>query len=146
MGRGFAALDAGQARGSVFFPEEGDEVILGFLHDDPRQAVILGSVHSPKQKPPWEPAKENLVKGNVTKTGLKLTFDDTQDKSAITIETPAGNKILLLDETKSIQLTDANANTIVLDDKGIHFKSVKDIDIAAPDGNITLTAGAVEVK
>ena len=141
-----AALDAGQARGSVFFPEEGDEVILGFLHDDPRQAVILGSVHSPKQKPPWEPEKENLVKGIVTKTGLKLTFDDTQDKSAIAIETPAGNKILLLDETKSIQLTDANANTIVLDDKGIHFKSVKDIDIAAPDGNITLTAGAVEVK
>lgn len=41
-----ATLDAGENRGSFFRPEMGDEVVLGFLNDDPRDPVILGMLNS----------------------------------------------------------------------------------------------------
>jgi Rhs element Vgr protein len=34
--------DAGAGRGFVFRPEVGDEVVIGFLNDDPRQPLIMG--------------------------------------------------------------------------------------------------------
>ena len=47
-----ASLDAGDQRGFFFRPEVGDEVVLGFLDDDPRQAVILGMLHSSAKAAP----------------------------------------------------------------------------------------------
>ncbi|TNF43639.1 MAG: type VI secretion system tip protein VgrG, partial [Cytophagales bacterium] len=43
-----ATLDAGGegVRGAVFYPEIGDEVIVGFINEDPRQPIILGSLFS----------------------------------------------------------------------------------------------------
>jgi Rhs element Vgr protein len=41
-----STLDAGKERGSFFLPEVGDEVIVGFINDDPRDAIVLGMVHS----------------------------------------------------------------------------------------------------
>lgn len=39
-----STLDAGKERGSFFLPEIGDEVIVGFINDDPRDAVVLGMI------------------------------------------------------------------------------------------------------
>jgi Rhs element Vgr protein len=41
-----ATLDAGKERGTFFRPEINDEVVVGFLSDDPRYPVILGMCHS----------------------------------------------------------------------------------------------------
>jgi len=41
-----STLDAGKQRGTFFRPEIGDEVIVGFLNDDPRYPVVLGMVNS----------------------------------------------------------------------------------------------------
>ena len=49
-----ASLDAGAKRGFFFRPEVGDEVVLGFLNDDPRQAVILGMLHSSANPAPLQ--------------------------------------------------------------------------------------------
>ena len=37
--------DAGENRGSFWRPEIGDEVVLGFLNSDPRDAIILGMLN-----------------------------------------------------------------------------------------------------
>ena len=47
-----ASPDAGKERGFFFRPEPGDEVVVGFLNDDPRQPVILGALYSSKNAPP----------------------------------------------------------------------------------------------
>jgi len=44
--------DGGNERGICFFPEVGDEVVLGFLNDDPRHPVILGALYSSVHAPP----------------------------------------------------------------------------------------------
>jgi Rhs element Vgr protein len=56
-----ATLDAGPERGSYFRPQTNDEVILGFLNDDPREPIILGYVHSKdNNKSPLPETKGNL--------------------------------------------------------------------------------------
>jgi Rhs element Vgr protein len=124
-----ATLDAGNARGTYFRPEIGDEVIIGFLNDDPCHAVILGMCHS-SAKPAPEPAKDdNHKKGYVSREKLKLSFDD--EKKIIGIETPAGNKITLSEDAKGITLKDQNNNKIIMSDSGIIIESAKDLILKA---------------
>ena len=130
--------------GYYFYPDVGDEVILSFVNNDPRFAVIIGSLYSKKNKPPFTPENTNKDKAIVTKNKLKLTFEDV--KKIITIETPGGQKVTLDDEGKSLKLEDQNNNSVLLDDKGITFDSGKDL-ILKSSGKITLTSGAVtEIK
>ncbi|SJZ92588.1 type VI secretion system tip protein VgrG [Sediminibacterium ginsengisoli] len=124
--------------GSGFWPEVGDEVIVGFLDNDPRYPVVLGSVYSDKNKSPNPPADENnYIKSLTTKTKMKLSFDD--EKKVIVIETPGGNKITISDEDKSIEIKDQNSNTIKMSSSGIDLDSGKDINIKAT-GSININA------
>ena len=142
-------MDAGKKRGSFFYPEIGDEVILGFMNDDPREPVILGMLYSKNAdgKPPIEPTEDNFIKGIYTKEKLKLVFDD--EKKTVTIETPGGNKIFIADDDDSvITLTDSNNNKIEMTKDGIDITSGKDIkmkatgDITIEGVNITISADA----
>ena len=55
--------------GFVFYPEVGDEVVLGFFDDDPTYPVILGSLYSSKRKITTEeahdPADPNVFQGHL---------------------------------------------------------------------------------
>ena len=123
--------------GAVFLPEIGDEVILGYLNDDPANAVILGSAYSPKRKPAVPFDRENDIKAILTRTKLSLTFDEAA--KAITLATPAGNKVVLSDEAKSIEMQDEAGNTVELSPSGIRLSSPSDIAIDAK-GKISITA------
>jgi len=133
-----ATMDAGKKRGSFFFPEIGDEVILGFMNDDPREPVILGMLYSKNAdgKPPIEPTEDNYIKGIYTKSEVKLVFDD--EKQTVTIETPGGNKVFIADKDDAvITLTDSNNNKIEMTKDGIAITSGKDLKIKAT-GDITV--------
>lgn len=130
--------------GSFFLPEIGDEVALGFFDNDPRYPVILGSVYSSKNKPPYTAESTNKIKAIVTKTKMKLEFDE--EKKIITLVTPGANTIIISDDGKSIELKDQNSNSVKLNTDGITLDSAKDINITAK-GNITLDAvGKVSVS
>ncbi len=139
-----ATLDAGKERGTFFRPEIGDEVVVGFLGDDPRCPVVLGMCHS-SAKPAPEPAKDtNHHKGYVSREKMKLTFDD--EKKIILFETPGGNRLTLSEEKKGIIIEDQNGNKITLDDSGIKLESFKELmlkastDMNAEGLNISLKA------
>jgi len=123
--------------GAFFMPEVGDEVIVGFLNQDPRFSVILGSLYSSKNKPfsGLEPNEKNSIKAIVSKSGIYIQFDD--EKKVLTIETPNKNTVELSDEDKQISLKDQNGNSIVLSESGIEIKSSKNISISA-DENVTV--------
>lgn len=128
---------ASEGIGAFFVPEIGDEVVLGYFNNDPSNPVILGSLYSSKRKPPYELTADNFKKAIVTKSKLKLEFDD--DKKIITIITPGNNKIVLSDEDKSILLQDQNNNQVKLSPDGILLDSPKDITISAK-GKISISA------
>jgi len=122
-------LDAGKQRGTYFRPEIGDEVVVGFLNDDPRHPVVLGMCHSSAKPAPEAAKDDNHLKGYVSREKLRLNFDD--QKKIIGLETPGGNKLTLSEDAKGISLEDQNGNRITLDDSGITIESVKDLSIKA---------------
>jgi uncharacterized protein involved in type VI secretion and phage assembly len=124
-----AAPEAGKNRGLFFWPEPGDEVILGFLNDDPRQPVILGALYSSANTPPGPPTEANAQKGLVTKGGTKLLFDD--EKKLVSLATPNGSSIVLDEDKKIVEIKDANSNVLRLTADGIILESGKDLTITA---------------
>ncbi|MBR9919214.1 MAG: hypothetical protein GYB31_00135 [Bacteroidetes bacterium] len=135
---------ATSGKGAFFIPEMGDEVALGFLNDDPRNPVILGMLYSGKNAPPYSVDEKNSIKAIVTKSDLKIEFDD--DQKILTTQTPAGNKMIFSDKDKSITIQDQNGNKIKMDPSGISIKSAKDVTIEAL-GDISLKANkAVSAK
>jgi Rhs element Vgr protein len=137
-----ATLDAGQERGTFFRPEIGDEVVVGFLADDPRHPVVLGMLHS-SAKPAPEPATDNNdTKGYVSRAKMRLHFDD--DKKIMQWETPAGNKMVLSEDETSILIQDQNGNKILLDDSGITIESTGDLILKA-SGDISMEGANVDI-
>lgn len=138
--------DAGDQRGIFFYPEPGDEVVLGFLNDDPREAVMLGSLYS-SARPAVVPANEldenNHIKGIFTREGIEMRFDD--EHKILSIKTIDDQKIILNGNDKTITLEDGNNNRIILNDSGIQLKSGGDIKIEA-SGKVEIKGAQVEVK
>ncbi|MEW7289062.1 type VI secretion system tip protein VgrG [Aquimarina sp. 2304DJ70-9] len=138
-----ATLDAGTGsvnggRGSFFLPEIEDEVIVGFLNDDPREAVILGMLNSSAKPAPITAQDDNHEKGFVTRSELRVYFND--DTKTIVIDTPAGNSIKLDEDSTSITIEDQNGNVTKMNSSGIETKSPGDIKIEAT-GSLNIKAG-----
>ena len=139
-----ATLEAGDGRGTFFRPEIDDEVVVGFLSDDPRHPVVLGVCHS-SAKPAPEPGKDdNHRKGYVSREKMQFIFDD--EKKSIVLETPGGNKVTLSEENEGIVIEDQNNNKITLDTSGVMIESSKNLtlkaanDIKIEGANVNVTA------
>jgi Rhs element Vgr protein len=127
-----ATLDAGNNRGVYFRPQKEDEVVLGFLNDDPREAIILGYLHSKDKKTSPLPEKDSEQQyGFVTQEGLKLIFDDTNKKMTLRVPASGGDKTIIIDGSGSLEMKDENQNTITMGTGGITIQ-------AGPGKNLTL--------
>jgi len=118
----WASPYAGKNRGMFFKPEQDDEVVLGFFNDDPRHAVILGSMYSQSREP------HNIFKN-----------DKTGDNKGIV--TKYGNQFLLVDKDNA-ELGDIFNNLIRLSKEGIEIET-NEVNITATESvNITATESA----
>jgi Rhs element Vgr protein len=125
--------------GSFFFPEVGDEVVLGFLNDDPRYPIILGSMYNSNSKvAPYTPDENNSIKAIITNSQLKLIFDD--ENKVVTIITPNENQMVWSDKDQSITIQDQNENSIEMSSSGITIKSASSMTLQAAE-SITMKAG-----
>lgn len=139
-----ALLDAGENRGTFFRPEIGDEVVLGFLNADPRDPIVLGSLHSSKKASPIEPKDDNDEKGIITRSGMKLLFNDKDN--IIHVQTADDkNKIRLDNKESGIFVEDEHGNIIEMTSKGISISSASDIILKAK-GDISMEAENIEGK
>ncbi len=132
-----AAMTASDGFGHVFLPEIGDEVVLGFLNDDPAFPVVLGALYSSKHAPPYTFQDGNNTKAVVSRANLRLIFDE--EKKAISLVTPAGNTLVLDDNATSVSLKDQHGNEVILGPGGITISSPKDIKVTAT-GKIDIAA------
>lgn len=134
-----ACLDAGSNRGAFFLPEIDDEVIVGFINEDPRDAVVLGMLHSSAKPAPLTAQDSNHEKGFTTRSSMHIQFND--NTKTITIDTPAGNSFTIDEGSMKIVIKDQNSNKITMDPAGIKMESPKNIEIKA-GVNLTLAAAA----
>ncbi|CAL2106832.1 type VI secretion system secreted protein VgrG [Tenacibaculum sp. 190524A02b] len=137
-----ALLDAGENRGSVFRPEIEDEVIIGFINQDPNNGVVLGMLHSSAKPSPITASDDNHEKGFVTRSDMKVVFDD--DKKSITIATPVGKSVTLDEDAGTIVVEDDHSNIITMDSSGIVMESAGDISIKA-SGDVTIEGTNVSI-
>lgn len=124
-----STLDAGDSRGSFFRPEIEDEVIVGFINEDPNDPIVLGMLNSSAKPAPIAATDDNHEKGFITRSEMKLLFDD--DKPSVTIETPGGKIFTLDEDAGEIRLEDENSNIITMNSDGISIESGADINITA---------------
>jgi Rhs element Vgr protein len=118
-------LDAGSDRGIYFRPEANDEVVIGFLNDDPREAVILGCLHSKDSHKSPLPEEDGATQhGIVTREGIKLIFDDTNKRLTLRVPAGAGEKSLIINnDSNAFEMKDENQNSIKMDAQGITIQA-----------------------
>ncbi|MEF8845773.1 MAG: type VI secretion system tip protein VgrG [Bacteroidales bacterium] len=138
-----ACLDAGDGRGTFFRPEIGDEVVVGTFASDPLNPVVLGMLHSSAKPTPKELSDDNHEKGYISRSEMKLLFND--DKKSVTLETPAGKTFKIDEDAGSIVLEDENSNTITMNSDGISMESGKDLNIKAT-GDVNIEGVNVNTK
>ena len=132
-------LHASNGFGGFFVPEIGDEVLLGYLDQDPCHPVVLGSLYSSNRTPPYALTATNDIKAIVTRSGNRIEFDD--GNQLVTATTPAGNQLVLSDRDQGVMVKDQHGNHVQLSVAGITLESIQDITLVARRGGITLDAG-----
>jgi uncharacterized protein involved in type VI secretion and phage assembly len=136
-----STMYAGEGYGMVFLPEIGDEVIVSFFGNDFDSPVVLGSTFNPKTVPHANYADDNFEKVLITKKGMKWSWND--DKAIHEISTPAGNKILISEDSQSIVIEDQNQNKIEMNSNEINIQSNMAINMTA---NTTIKLEAVNIE
>jgi Rhs element Vgr protein len=131
LGTNYATKKAG----FFTYPEIGDEVVCGFLNEDPRFPIILCSVPGKSHETAYTPDDKNTYKAFTSNSKMKIEFEDV--KKILTIWTPNKNYMIFSDDKGSITIEDENKNKMVMDSKGINFYTPFDFVVKA-DGNIKM--------
>jgi len=75
---------AGRERGWMTIPEIGDEVLVSFEHGNFERAIIVGSLYNGKDQPPYaNEDEENNLRVFQSRSGHRLTFDDTKGEERV---------------------------------------------------------------
>jgi Rhs element Vgr protein len=141
-------LDAGEGHGVFFRPEVGDEVVLGFLDDDPRQPIVLGALFSSGNAEPEvsvENDDENYEKGIFTKSGLKVHFNDDEETVTIATKDEENKIVITAKDEPSILMEDKNGNKFEMNKDGILIESAKDITLKTAKGDVTVDGVNIEM-
>lgn len=156
-----ATLMGGPDRGTWFIPEVNDEVLVCFEGGDPRRPYVMGMLWNGKDQPPetMDSDGKNNIRSITSRSGIKITFDDTDQKEKLALITPLEQSITLQDDgdNSTIEVKDKSGNSMLLDKNGMIFKdkngmtitqSSKGVEIKDPNSNavIQLDGGKVEAK
>lgn len=136
---------AGADRGAFFIPDVGDEVLVIFLHGDPRFPVVVGGLWNGSAAPP-----ETLGGGGdrvdrwsfTGKAGTRVAIVE-ESSPTIFLETPGGVKATLTDEAGGKIELQAAGSTVKIDSQGVSIQTGAKVKVDASQVNVT--AGMVQV-
>ena len=130
---------ASKGFGWSFFPEVGDEVVLGFMNEDPASAVIIAGVYSNKLPAKYVPNKQNDVKSLTTRSLMEINFNDKD--IILKISTPGGRIVTLDDKTGTVTVEDPNKNKLVMTKESVDLISTAKLNIKST-ADMTIDCGA----
>jgi len=161
-----AVLAAGENRGTLWLPEVGDEVLVGFDKGSIEHPFVIGSLFNGKDVPPETNSDgENNTKMFRSRSGHQVKFFDKQGEESVEIKTNGGHVLLMDDKTGSaqVQIKDSSGrNQIVIKtsensvtiESGLSLKiKSQSIDIEAgasmnikASGTLTIQGGLVRIN
>lgn len=133
-----ATTMAGRGRGTWFIPEVDDEVLVGFQGGDPRCPYVIGALWNGRDDPPESMDDDNNIRSIVSRSGIRITLDDTQDAVALTLQTPGGQQVSMADAGQRITLEDSNGNSCELAPEGITITAATKLTISAATAEIEI--------
>lgn len=133
-----ATMMAGAGRGSWFVPDVGDEVLVAFEGGNPQCAIVIGALWNGKDDPPQSMDADNNVKAIVSRSGIRISLDDTDGSVALTLSTPGGHRITLADSGDTLTLENAAGNSIEIAPSGI--------TLLAGGSKIALTSASIDMS
>lgn len=115
-------------RGFVFIPEIKDQVLIGFVNNNPDHPYVMGGLfHGANGAGGFQ---ENHLKTITTRSGCIIQIDDSENEGSITIKDPSGNTWHM----------DGNENITVSAPNNININAGKDINLSAGE-NLNLSVG-----
>ncbi len=150
-----ATLMAGTERGSYFLPEVGDEVLVAFDHGDISHPYVIGALWNSDATPPESNNDgENNIRQIRSRSGHKVTFDDTAGKEKMEIITSAGHQIILDDTAgqEKLEIIDKTGSNFIKIDSvqnSISIESGMKLSIKSPmieiesSGMMTIKASGI---
>ncbi|MEL5589499.1 phage baseplate assembly protein V [Serratia ureilytica] len=135
---------ASKASGFCFYPEPGDEVVVGFIDSDPRYPIILGAMHNPKNTAPFPPDKKNNRKGLIVSQAdqTQALMIDTGEK---TLKLMAGDNALILTGEGDIALQTPNALQLQAEGK-VSIAGKQQVEIASEEEVAMRTPKALQLQ
>jgi uncharacterized protein involved in type VI secretion and phage assembly len=100
---------AGKGHGVFWIPEKGDEVLVAFVQGDGKVPIVIGSLHSTRQKPPTQTPDERVFK---SRNGHTIIISDESGRERIEIRTSSGQKVTL-DENSGAVTVKATSKVVV---------------------------------
>lgn len=137
---------AGAGRGTVFYPEVGDEVLVLFDREDLRFPYVIGGLWNGKDKPPeGNEDGHNDIRMIKSRKGHHLRFDDGQAKGAVELRLQDGKRLVIDDD--GIVLDDAAGNSLKIDSRSgeISIKAATSLKLSAPNVSVEAT-GTMTLK
>jgi uncharacterized protein involved in type VI secretion and phage assembly len=120
---------AGSEMGLYLLPEVGDEVLVGFIGQDPAHPVILGAVWNGQAAPPETNDGNNDRRLLRTRAGHELRFDDG-DANEIELKLAAGPRVYLAENTAILE--DGGGNKVAIESGEITIEAQSKITLTAP--------------
>lgn len=118
---------AGADRGLYMMPEQGDEMVIGFLHGDFNRPVVLGAMWNGQSEAPSPDPRQRMIR---SKNGHTIRFVDStpvgKNKGALFIEDAHGNILVM---TENLTKIIANPTLhLIAPNVYINDRRVRDID------------------
>lgn len=141
-----AVLAAGKGRGTLWIPEVGDEVLLGFDKGDIEHPYVLGALWNGADKPPEDNADgENNTKVIRSRSGHQIKLFDKTGEESVEVKTKGGHTILLDDKAGSarVEIKDSSgSNKIVIDTTQNSLTIESGLSLKIKSQSIDIEAGA----
>lgn len=132
---------AGQERGWMTIPEIEDEVLVSFVRGDINNAIVVGSLYNGVDTPPYaNEDEENNLRVFQSRSGHRLTFDDTEGEERI--------ELILHNEEIQVVWDSANKVLSVYSGKDIIIEAKETISMKCTDftleasNNVSVKSGA----
>lgn len=126
-----ATLMGGNDRGTVFYPEVDDEVLVAFEQGNINYPYVIGALWNGQDKPPEKNSDgENNIKMIKSRSGHTIKIDDTD----------GSEKIEIIDKSEENKICIDSAN------KKITIECGGDIELSASNGKVSINAKEIEIK
>lgn len=149
---------AGPQAGICLVPEVGDEVLVGFVHGDFGQPIVLGGLWNGQNPLPSETADaaggdKPLVRTWCSRNGHRITISDVSGDEKIEIVDSSGNNRIVIDSnSNSISIAAGSGDIEVqvggklkLNGNGIEIKSQAGIEIEA-SANVDIKGAMINLN